>query len=266
MGEAAPAQGRETRPWDVAPAGESYQQPFSRIGFGFALSPLGIGVDAATVLTQYIDARLSGNFFAFNSGRIEVDGFNVYAGLHLASSGVSLDLYPFNAPIRLSGGLLVYNDNHASGTMRIAAGSSFTMNGTTFYAGGGTTTPPLTGSAALAFHSIRPAPALTFGFGKFVPHSERHWSFPSEFGVAFTGAPSINVAMAGTVCTDPKLTMCANVADTSNPISAEFNTALQAKLASWRRSLGRVDIFPIISGGVMYSFSTPWQGTPKARF
>ncbi len=31
-------------------------------------------------------------------------------------------------------------------------------------------------------------------------------------------------------------------------------------------SLGRVEIFPIISGGVMYSFSTPWQGTPKARF
>ena len=217
--------GREIRPWDVTPAGEEYQQPFSRLGFGVGVSPLGIGVNAATVLTQYIDARLSGNFFEFNNGRIEVDGFNVYAGLHLASSAASLDLYPFKAPIRLSGGLMVYNVNHASGTMRIAPGSSFTMDGQTFYAGGGTT-PPLTGSAALGFHSIRPAPTLTFGFGKFVPRSDRHWSFPSEFGVAFTGAPSIHVAMAGTVCTDDKLTMCANVADTSNPVGAEFNTAL----------------------------------------
>jgi len=207
------------------------------------------------VLTQFIDARLTGNFFEYNNGRVEVDGFNVYAGLHLASAVASADVYPFNAPIRFSAGLMFYNVNHASGTIRIAPGSSFTLNGTTFWAGN---SPPLTGSAALGFHSIRPAPTLTFGFGKFIPRSSRHWSFPSEFGVAFTGAPSINVALSGTACTDSKMTMCANVADKSNPIGAEFNSDLQAKLANWRHSLGKVQIFPILSGGVSFSFNTPW--------
>jgi hypothetical protein len=263
--QSAPIDERSDRPWDVAPAGQAYQQPFSRISIGVGISPLGIGVNAATVLSEFFDARLSGNFFAFNNGRLEVDGFNVYAGLHLASSAASLDFYPFNTPIRLSAGLLFYNVDHASGTIRIAPGASFTLNGDTFYAGGATT-PPLTGNAALGFHSIRPAPTLTFGFGKFVPRSNRHWSFPSEFGVAFTGAPSVDVAMAGTVCSNSALTACSNVADTSNAVGAEFNTALDAKLTSWRRSLKKVQIFPILAGGVNYSFNTPWPRIPRARF
>jgi hypothetical protein len=214
-------------------------------------------------LTEYFDARLAGNYFAFNNGRIEVDGFNIYAGLHLASASATLDFYPWNAPVRLSAGLLFYNTNHASGTMRITPGTGFTLNGESFYAGG---SPPLTGTAAIAFHSIRPAPTLTFGFGKFIPRSNRHWSLPSEFGVAFTGAPSIDVSLTGTVCKDELLTMCGQASDTSNPVGAEFSNALQAKLASWRHSLNRVQIFPIISTGVSYSFNTPWQRTPQAKF
>lgn len=264
LGSAQLASGQD-RPRDVAPAGASEQEPFSRIGIGVSASPLGIGANASIVLTQYIDGRLAGNFFALNFGRFEADGVNVYAGLHLASGQVAVDFYPYNAPIRLSAGLMFYNDNHVSGTMRIAQGTGFTLNGESFYAGAAGTTP-LTGDAEVAFHAVRPAPALTFGFGKFIPRSNRHWSFPSEYGVAFTGAPTVNVNLAGTVCTDSKLTMCSEVADTSSPVGAEFNNALQAKLASWRHSLGRVEIFPILSGGVSYSFNTPWGRTPKAKF
>jgi hypothetical protein len=253
------------QPFDVVPAVVVHQQPFSRIGIGVDVATLGVGVDASIVLTEYFDARLSGNYFAFNNGRIEADGVNVYAGLHLASAAASLDFYPFNTPIRLSAGLLFYNTSHASGNLRVAPGTGFTMNGEKFYAGSAGTTP-LTGVASIAFHSIQPAPTLTFGFGKFIPRSGRHWSFPSEYGVAFTGAPAIKVNMQGTVCSDPALTMCSEVSDTSNPVGAQFNTALQAKLAVWRRDLGRVQIFPILSGGVTYSFNTPWQGAPKARF
>jgi hypothetical protein len=72
------------------------------------------------------------------------------------SRKASLDLHPFNAPIRLSAGLMLFNDNHASGTLRAASGSSFTLNGTMFFAGSGADS--LTGSAVLGFHSIQPAP------------------------------------------------------------------------------------------------------------
>ena len=255
------------RPWDAAPAGASHQQPFSRVGVGVGVSPLGIGANATIVLTDFFDGRLSGNYFAYNNGRIEADGFNVYGGLHLASAQASLDVYPFRSPVRLSAGLMFYNTNHVSATMRIAPGTGFSLNGDSYFAGGAGAAPtPLTGVAAVAFHSVRPAPTLTFGIGKFIPRSNRHWSFPAEYGVAFTGAPSISIGLAGMVCTDAKLTMCGDASSSSNPVGAAFNSDLQAKIASWHRSLNRVRIFPILSGGVVYSFNTPWQGTPKAKF
>jgi hypothetical protein len=262
---AAMAANEQNRPWEVTPAGTLQQEPFSRIGVSASVSSLGVGANASIVLTEYFDGRIGGNYFALNYGRFETDGVNVYAGLHLASGTVAMDAYPFNGPIRLSAGLMFYNINHVSGTLRVAPGTGFTLNGESFYAGSAGTTP-LTGVAEVAFHAIRPAPTLTFGFGKFIPRSNRHWSLPSEYGVAFAGAPTMNVNLAGTVCSDPKLTMCSQVSDTSNPVGAEFNGALQAKLADWRRSLGRVQIFPIISGGVSYSFNTPWESAPKAKF
>jgi len=259
------AGGGGKEPFDIEPQVTVHQDPFSRAAIGVDISPLGVGVSSAILLTEIFDARLTGNYFAYNNGRIEVDEFNIIGGVHLASARAAVDLYPFNAPIRLSAGLLFYNDNHAAAQLRINPGASFTMGSQTFYAGG-TSAAPLTGGVAVGFHSIRPAPTLSFGFGKMIPRSQRHWSLPSEFGVAFTGAPSINVGLTGTVCTDAALTNCGNAADSSSPVGAQFNSALQAKLAGWRRSLGRVPFFPILLGGVTYSFDTPWQWKPKAKF
>jgi len=252
--------------FEIEPTVVVHQDPFSRMAMGVAISPLGVGINAALLLTGNVDARLSGNYFAYNNGRIEVDEFNVSGGLHLGSASASLDFYPFNSPIRLSAGLMFLNDNHASATLRIAAGSNFTFDGETFFAGGQSPgSSPLTGRGELAFHSIRPAPTLTFGFGKFIPRSDRHWSFPSEFGVAFTGAPTISVAMAGTVCTDRQVT-CSDLSDPSNPVTIAFNSHLQAEEAQWRHSLSRIRVFPIAAGGVSYSFGTPWRWTPRAKF
>jgi hypothetical protein len=265
---AASAGGGRER-FDVEPAVTVHTDSFSRMGVGIGISVLGGEIDSALVLTELLDARVTADYFSFNSPRYDVDGVDIYPGLHLASGSATVDYYPFNAPIRLSAGLMFINTNHAAATLAAAPGANFTLNGQNFYAGGSTAgQAPLTGDVALAFHTIRPAPKLTFGWGKYIPRSERHWSFPSEYGVVFTGAPSISVALAGTVCTDPALTMCSNVADTSNPVGAEFNSALQARLASWRRGLNGIQIFPILTGGVVYSFDTPWgwARTPKARF
>jgi hypothetical protein len=268
---AAMAGGGGREQFEVEPAVTVHTDSFSRMGIGAGISVLGIEANTALVLTQLFDARLSADYFGFNTRRIDVDGVDIYPGLHFASSSAVVDFYPFNTPIRFSAGLMFLNDNHAAATLAAAPGSNFTLNGQTFYTGGSTSgavPPPFTGNVALAFHTIRPAPKLTFGWGKFIPRSDRHWSFPSELGVAFTGTPAISVAMVGTVCTDPGLTMCDNAADTTNPVGAEFNSALQARLASWRRGLNRVQIFPILTGGVSYSFGTPWglERMPKARF
>lgn len=232
---------------------------FSRVGIGADVSPLGVGIKSATILTQHLDGRLMGNFFNYTTGKVEIEGFDAHANFHLASIAAALDVYPWNSVWRLSAGGLLYNGNQIKMTSQIVPGNSFTLNGTTFY--GAEVNPaigatPLNGTGILGFHRHQPALTLSGGFGRYVPRSNRHWSFPAEFGVAFTGAPTIDVNPAGWVCTDKALTQCSNIADPANPIGVQFNSALQATLAKWRRGLSAVQVYPLFSYGVMYSFNT----------
>lgn len=244
--------------YNAAPPAEWHQPPFSRIGIGADVSPLGIGVKTAIVLNRYFDARLMGNFFSYHTGRVEVEGFNVDADLHMASSAASLDWYPFNSIWRLSPGLMFFNANQISGAVNIVPGTSFTLNNQTFYsanANAATGATPLTGGGALGLHSTRPAATLAGGFGKFIPRSNRHWSFPTEFGVVFTGAPSININTAGWACLDVQQTQCGNLSNPTNPVTVDFNSALQSTLTKWRKDLGKVQVYPIFSYSVVYSFN-----------
>jgi hypothetical protein len=244
--------------YTVAPPAQWHQPPFSRIGIGADLSLLGVGLKSATVLTRYFDARFMGNFFHYNTGRIEVEGFNANGNLHLASAAASLDWYPFDSIWRLSPGLIFFNGNQISAVLDIAPGTSFDLNKQTFYsaaANPATGAMPLTGSAILGLHTNRPAFTIAGGFGKFIPRSNRHWSFPSEFGVAFTGAPSINLNLSGSTCLDAEQTQCGNLSDPTNPVTIQFDNALQASLTKWRKSLNQVQVYPILSYSVVYSFN-----------
>lgn len=255
--ESAEAEGHR-EPSSVAAPTEWNQLPFSRIGIGADVSPLGFGLKSAIVLTPDLDARLMGSAFFYNSGRFEVEGFDVSARLHLASASASLDWYPFNSIWRLSPGFMLLNDNRISAVLDIVPGTSFSLNGDNYYsanANAATGATPLGGSGTLGLHTNRPAVTLTGGFGKFIPRSNRHWSFPSEFGVAFTGAPSLNVNFTGTVCQDEAQTQCGNLGNPANAVTAEFNSDLQASLGKWRRSLNRVQVYPLFSYSVVYSFN-----------
>jgi len=248
---ALPADGGEQRghvPWHA----EEHQQPYSRIGIGGDLSPLGIGIKSAIVLTEYFDARALVNFFNYDSGNFELEGFRTDAKLHLLSAGATVDAYPMNSFWRLSGGLLMANGNQLSAKTRIVPGTSFSVNGQTFYS---STADPANGTGVLSMHRHTPSFLASFGFGKFIPRSNRHWSFPSEFGVVFTGAPTIKVATAGSVCTDATLTACSSVNNPSTPVGALFNSALQAQLNKWQHSLNSVTVYPIFSYSAMYSFN-----------
>jgi hypothetical protein len=257
----APFEGRSgpgDEPWEVPPAGTAHQQPFSRIGIGADVSPLGVGIKSAVVLSEYFDARLMGNYFNYGSAQFEVDGFRAVADLHLASTAASLDWYPGNSVWRLSPGLMLYNGNQLSMAAEIVPGNSFTLNGETFYGAtpnAATGVTALTGSGVLGLHRDQPAFTLAGGFGKFVPRSNRHWSFPAEFGVVFMGAPTANVNASGWVCLDQAQTQCTNLSDSTSPIAVQFNTALEAQLAKWRKDLGKVDVYPIFSYSVVYSFN-----------
>ena len=197
------------------------------------------------------------NFFSYTSGRFEVEGFNVNANLHMASAAASLDWYPVGSVWRISPGLMFFNGNQISGTTDIVGGTSFTVDGQTYYsanANAATGATPLTGTGVVSLHKNEPAFTIAGGFGKFIPRSERHWSFPTEYGIILNGAPSIAIHAAGWACTDQKETHCSNIGDAANPIAIQFNNALTAQLAKWNRDLGKVTIYPIFSYSVVYSF------------
>ena len=243
--------------YEIAPAATWHQAPFSRIGIGADVSPLGIGIKSAIVLNHYFDVRVMGNFFNYGSGRFEVEGFNVDAKIHLASAAASLDWYPFGSIWRISPGVLFFNGNQVSGTGTITPGTSFQLENQTYYSASpnpATGATPLLGSGVLGLNAHRPAVTVTGGFGKFIPRSHRHWSFPSEFGVAFTGAPTIHVNMTGWACLDAKQTMCSNVGDPTTPIAIQFNDNLQSRLNRWRRDLNKIPVYPLFSYSVVYSF------------
>jgi len=255
---AEPGTGGGNDGWEVAPAGTRHQQPFSRIGIGANVSPLGIGINATTVLSEYFDARVMGNFFNYTVPQFEIEGFRTTANLHLASMAASLDWYPFNSIFRVSPGLILYNANQISMSTLIVAGTSFKLNGQTFYsanANGATGAVPLSGSGVLGLHKNVPAFTIAGGFGKFVPRSNRHWSFPAEFGVVFMGAPAIDLTTSGWACTDKEQTQCSNISDTANPVGQDFQTQLQAQLTKWRAQVGKVQIYPIFSYSFVYSFN-----------
>jgi hypothetical protein len=248
--------GREK--WNVTPAGKSYQEPFSRIGIGADVNTMGIGIKSAILLNHAYDARMNINFLSIDTGRFNVEGFNADVNIHFASAGASLDWYPFSSVWRISPGLLFYNGNQLKVTSEIVPGTSFTLDGQTFYsanANPATGATPLTGTGVLGLNTTKPAFTIAGGFGKFIPRSDRHWSFPSEFGVAFTGAPSANISVSGWSCLDAKQTKCSDVSAPGNPISADFNNALQGALTKWRRDLAKVQVYPMFSYSVVYSFN-----------
>lgn len=221
--------------------------PFSRFAFGGGISPLGINMLAATNVNRYMNLRGTGNIFKFTDNGISTNGFNVDAKLNLASAGVAADVFPFpNHGFRVSPGLLFYNDNGATATFSVQGGTSFTLNDYTYYA---SSTNPVMGAGNLGLNSRKPAFTLTTGWGNMLPHNGGHWSFPVEVGVAFVGAPSLNIALtSGQVC-DAQGLNCVNVA--TDP-SVQAN--LQAQIAKYKGDLDPLKTYPIVSGGVAYSF------------
>jgi hypothetical protein len=106
--------------------------PLSRIGFGVGISPLGIQLEAATNLSNHFNLRGTGNFFNY-SDNFTTDGINATAKLNLASARASVDVYPFRRGWRISPGLMFINHNQVTAATNVAAGTGFTLNGTTYY-------------------------------------------------------------------------------------------------------------------------------------
>jgi hypothetical protein len=238
-----------------APRGSSPSSSFTRIGFGVGVSTLGVRLQVATNLGNHFALRGSGNIFGY-SDNFTSNGIAATAKLNFDSAGVTVDYFPFRFPFRLSPGLLFYNGNQLTANTDVAAGTSFTLNGTTYYSANAnsvTGAVPVIGTATLGLNTTKPAFTITTGLGNMVPR-KGHWSFPFEIGVAFIGAPSVKVNLGGWACYDYAQTQCSNLSDASNPIAVAIQNNLNIQEAKWTSDLNPLKTYPIVSGGVSYSF------------
>ena len=243
---------RGGEPWE----GNRQYGPLSRVSIGADVSPLGVGIKSATILTRYLDARMLANYFNYNLNGFDLEGFQGSGSVHFFSMGAALDAYPRNSIWRVSGGMMLHNGNNFSATGEAEPGQSFSINNHTYYSAkpdAASGAAPLNGSGTLVLHTQGPEFFVSGGFGRFVPHSERHWSFPTEFGVLFMGSPTLNLTTAGWVCQNPEAGSCADISS-ATPVATKFNHDLQEQLADWRQSLSSFKIYPIFSYSVVYSF------------
>jgi hypothetical protein len=223
--------------------------PLSRFALGVGISTTGINLQAATNLNRFMNVRATGNYFKYTLNNIKTNGFTVDANLNFASASASVDFYPFPSHgFRLSPGVLFDNQNAASATFAVAGGTSFSLNNMTYYA---SASNPVLGTGGLGLHKQNPALTMTTGWGNMIPRKGGHLSFPFEIGAAFTGAPSLNIALtSGQIC-DAQGQNCVNVAT-----DADVQQNLAAQVAKYTKDLNALKIYPIVSGGFAYSFRT----------
>lgn len=119
---------------------------------------MGVTLGVSSSLAPSLDLRLTGSLFS-HSFRFSSSGFDAIARLRFASGRASLDDYPFHKAFRISPGVLSYNQNRITAADTIEPGSSFTLNGDTFYSARmneRTGASPVNGTALLNLHATRP--------------------------------------------------------------------------------------------------------------
>ncbi len=161
-------------------------------------STLGLGVQVATAIVPgTLDAAVGLNRFDYSrSGTYTKSGDDIPSSgtLRLQSIPILLDYYPFHGVFRITGGVMV-NEND----MRVLAGGgsgTYTINGDSYTA---QQVGRLTGKVAWR----RLAPYLGIGWGS---KAARHSGFSMGFdvGVLVTGSPQVTLAASGSA-SDPQL-------------------------------------------------------------
>ena len=204
---------------------------------------MGVGEQMSTNLSPRFDARIFGNLISVTTNSFSQKDTRVAVNLLFANIGASADYYPFHRPFRLTGGYLFYNGNRIRADVQAGQDAVLTLNDTDFYSDNA---DPVhgTGRATLGGRGL----LLTTGYGRIVSRSDQHFSFPFEAGVAFIDTPNVAVNLFGSLCSADG----ANCQPTTT--YPGFEQALAAQIAKWNKSASPYHIYPIIQGGVSYTF------------
>jgi hypothetical protein len=218
--------------------------PFSRLTFGATVSTLGFGIQAGTSLTPHLDVRAFGNYLNLTHNWIE-QGFALKLNMELPNAGAKLDIYPLHKfPLRISPGFLFVNQNRVRVDYQAQQGTVFTLNNIDWTSDDA---DPVHGTGILSLGGT--GPMITAGLGRIVSRSRRRFSFPFEVGAVFIHTPVITFNMFGQICASGQ-TQCQPAATFPT-----FATNLVQQVAKWNQTAAPYHVFPILEGGVAYSFS-----------
>jgi len=218
-----------------------YPMP-GRIGMGVKVSPLGIGIEAATPVTYRTNVRVGFNVFSYSRGFTN-DGVNYDASLSFRSLETHFDWFPFAGGFHLSPGLMVYNGNQVKANATVNGGRSFTLGNTTYISDAST---PISGTGKIGFNKV--APSLLAGWGNLLPRSEKHFSVPFEFGAVFQGTPKATLNLVGDAC-DSTGGNCHNIGTDTN-----FQNNVIAQQNKLNNDMSFFKVYPVVSLGIGYKF------------
>ena len=219
--------------------------PFSRVMLGFTVSSLGTGLSSATNLGPKIDLRVFGNYTNFTH-HFTQSGFRIALNIGMANAGAKVDFYPLHRfPFRVSPGFLLFNGNRIAANLHAQRGATFTINNVEYASDDA---HPVYGTGRLLLGGS--GLMLTAGIGHFVSHTYKRLTFPFEAGVAFINTPSAQFNLFGNICSQTGVTFCQPAAQFPT-----FSTNLAAQLKSWNHTVAPFHIYPVIQGGIAYSFS-----------
>jgi len=221
-----------------------------RIGVGAKISTFGIGIEAATAVTDKSNVRGGVNFFGYDRGFTR-DGIDYAANLRLRSVEAHYDWF-LGHSFHLSPGILLYDGNRAEGAATVPGGRSFTLGSRNYFSN---PSNPVTGTAEIDFSKNKVAPMATIGFGNLLPRNRRRLSISFEGGVVLGSDPKAILNLTGSTCASPT-GPCLNIA--SNPqiqadIRAEENKVNNGT-PPWDTVRDVLKFYPIISVGVGYRF------------
>ena len=155
------------------------------------LSTLGVGAEVTTRITSNINLRFGANAFSYDYSDKESD-IEYDFDLDLLSGSVLLDWYPFHGGFRLSGGVLV-NQNELD--MEAKPTLSYTIGSKTY-----TSDEVGTLEGSMDFKAV--APYAGIGWGNAVGKNKK-LGFLFDLGVVFQGSPDVELVANGLLTPDP---------------------------------------------------------------
>lgn len=186
---------------------------------------LGVGGEVTARLAPNVNARAGVNTFNLSFDATEDDiAYNF--GVDFLSFSALLDWYIFNNSFRISGGVIV-NQNELGATARPAG--SYTIGGMTY-------TPAEVGtlSGAITFDDV--APYVGIGWGN--PFSrKKRMGLCCDIGVAYTGSPHVALAATGLLKDDPG-----------------FQTELENERRSFENEIKDYQFYPVLALWLYFRF------------